>query len=394
MNTSSTNTRSFKFGDLWPAARQLLEDHYSILTWVDILEENLSLYPERIYQRFLPWAGYAFQPGETIMVHHRDTDYYYTPDCVGFTMQNLYQVFARLDIACDHVRLLSAYPDIAQESEHAARQAGMPAMKTLYAPYQWCPLPEHTAAVDLNAEHIQCAYVCLNGRPRQHRMYTLAMLKEMAIWDHGMVSLWPNRNSANHEIKAAGDAAANSVLPDDLHLCKTVLPTNINETLVLTHQQRRILTRWFPTLTPYRSRLIEGAAGDHGIPLFLQRALWNITLETVGEYPHTFMTEKTVKAILTKRPFVLLGGHRPLAALERLGFRTFGRWIDQGYDTEATFAQRCDRALREIAHFCDRDPKQLQTVLREMQPILEHNFEHYRTAFGGVDLDNLIRSQL
>jgi hypothetical protein len=115
-------------------------------------------------------------------------------------------------------------------------------------------------------------------------------------------------------------------------------------------------------------------------------------LETVGEYPHTYLTEKTTKAILTKRPFAVLGGKSPMKNLQRLGFKTFDRWIDESYDDLATFADRSSHCVTQIKSFCDLTPKQLQQIAIDMQETLEHNFQHYISGFGKKSLEALVES--
>ena len=157
------------------------------------------------------------------------------------------------------------------------------------------------------------------------------------------------------------------------------------------------MVKWFDSLGEYKSDLIVGNPNEpltRYQPRFLQSALWNVVNETVGEYPHAFITEKTWKAILTKRPFVLLGGIGSLQTLKDQGFKTFDNWIDESYDQQPTFADRCDRALAQIKQFCNLNKKELQQIANQMSEILEHNFNHYINKFGQYKLEILIRDQL
>jgi len=129
-------------------------------------------------------------------------------------------------------------------------------------------------------------------------------------------------------------------------------------------------------------------------PAFLQQALWNVVTETVGDYPHSFITEKTAKAILTKRPFIIIGGLGTLATLHNCGFRTFDHLISEDYDQLPTVANRIDAAVQELKGFCNMSPGELQNFYSEVQSITEYNFDHYINNFGTKGLDTFIRDVL
>jgi hypothetical protein len=114
----------------------------------------------------------------------------------------------------------------------------------------------------------------------------------------------------------------------------------------------------------------------------------------VGEYPHPFITEKTFKAILTKRPFVVFGAPGTLKAIQDLGFVTFDGWINERYDNMTTIADRIDCVLKQIEEFCYMSTDQLQQTADEMQDISEYNFNHYIETFGKTNLSNFLNNVL
>jgi hypothetical protein len=130
-------------------------------------------------------------------------------------------------------------------------------------------------------------------------------------------------------------------------------------------------------------------------PKFLQQALWNLVTESVGDYPYGYLTEKTVKAILTKRPFIVLGGPCSLRTLKNLGFRTFDSWIDESYDRLDTFANRADAATKELYRFVEHmSTAELRACCQSMQSILDYNFDHYVNGFGKHNLALFIENKL
>jgi hypothetical protein len=383
-------------GDIWPQIKKSIYTKYDVIDWIDVLEENLDLDPKLIYYKLFDYKGLEFKHDQRLVIYHRDTDYYYDLNFSGFFLRNLFMVMQNLNISSEYVLLISAYPDIDQESKRLATEFNIPSPHNIYCPFQWCPLPDQVKYFDLNLEKIQKPYVCLNGLQRVHRMYVLSLLKKYDMFDHGMISLgdrYPSYDLPSH----SGTKNSSVEIPTNLHFCVCDPPTRINEKLLLSQDQWKILTRWFDTLVSCRSDLITGRPNDHDSTYssdFLQLALWNVVTETVGDYPHTFITEKTIKAILTKRPFVILGGKSPVHHLKTLGFRTFDQWIDERYDLLPTFADRSQHCLKQLQVFCDYSPKQLINIARDMQKILNHNFNHYINGFGKKSLTNFIKSKL
>jgi len=382
---------------IWPQVKTALYERYQIRDWIDILADGLDLNPERLYQRLLPYANAVFEPAQRIVIYHRDTDYYYHPTAPGFTMHNLYTIFQYLNVPSEYVILLCAFPDMQQECDALAASFNVAPVRVVYCPYQYYPTPDQVRHIDINHGTIQKPFVCLNRLPRIHRLYTLSLLKEHDMFHKGMVSLAisPATVCVGSDPIQSLDKAIE--FPANLSLCQCRNATRINETLILDPQQRNLLNKWFGSFVPYSHELIESYPADSGEiyqqqPSFLQYALWNLVLETVGEYPHTYLTEKTTKAILTKRPFAVLGGKSPMKNLRRLGFKTFDRWIDESYDDLATFADRSSHCVTQIKSFCDLTPKQLQQIAIDMQETLEHNFQHYISGFGKKSLEALVES--
>ena len=386
---------NYSHGKIWPKIKEELYKKYNIIDWLDVLGENLDIEVDNLYQRLLPYSNASFQDNQRIIIYHRDTDYYYSLDTSGFFMHNLYKVMQYLNLPSEYVILISAFPTMNEESDRLATEFNIPPMKIIYCPYQWCPPPEQVVDLDTNIKNIQKPYVCLNGLQRTHRMYTLCLLKEFNIFDKGIISLGPKHYS--NQTQTQKNSNNTIELPQHLPLCQCNPATRINERLILKSHQWSIMNKWYCSFKPFKCDLIEGNPNEDSTryqPNFLQYAFWNIVLETVGEYPHTFMTEKTVKSILTKRPFVILGGKSPIKNLKYLGFKTFNNWIDEEYDELDTFADRSEHCILQIKKFCNFTPQQLQKIAQEMQEVLEYNFYHYKNIFGKSRLDDLILNRL
>jgi len=83
-----------------------------------------------------------------------------------------------------------------------------------------------------------------------------------------------------------------------------------------------------------------------------------------------FLTEKTSKAMLAQRVFVMFAPAFFLRHLKFLGFRTFNGIIDESYDEEFIDVKRFQMAFREMLSLPQRDPVE---IYKQAQDILEHN---------------------
>lgn len=377
---------------IWPKIRKELESKYEIIDCIDLLENNVDLELTQLYKKLSKFSEVTFDNNQRIVILYRDTDYYCND--TGFTIWNLYKICSALDLPCEFIILITASYDITEENLRISNEFNLSPMQVMYCPYQYCPIPENVINISDNKDKIIYPYACINGVPRAHRIYTLAKLKEQQIFDNGMISLWPENPYNNSKIK---NLPVTDEIPT-LHLRTTFPPTRFNNHLTLNKNQSKIFHGHYDQI--FQKTVHPDITGepnnrfDRYQPDFLQLAFWNLITETVGEYPYSYFTEKTFKAILTKRPFILLGGGNSLELLRKLGFKTFGQWIDESYSDMPSFADRADSAIENLKPFCFYTTDQLQKVYNEMQETIEYNFDHYKNKFGGTDLDYFIRNML
>lgn len=87
------------------------------------------------------------------------------------------------------------------------------------------------------------------------------------------------------------------------------------------------------------------------------------------------LTEKIFKPIVSKMPFILVGPAHNLEYLRSYGFKTFDRWWDESYDTIEDPIQRMDAIGSLLKHISSYSLSELETMLKEMTPVLEHNYK-------------------
>jgi hypothetical protein len=85
-----------------------------------------------------------------------------------------------------------------------------------------------------------------------------------------------------------------------------------------------------------------------------------------------FPTEKIWRPILLKTPFVVQGPIHFLKNLRKLGFKTFSRFWDEGYD-EDPHPWSMTEISRVIESVATKSMTELKDMLTDMEDILEHN---------------------
>ena len=377
---------------LWPEVKQHLAKSYNVLTTLDLGFYNLDLDVFELYRQLSKYKDYVFADRDRIIIVFSDTDYF--PDINGTpnTLWNIHQIYNHYRISTEHTLLLHWQVGIEHTLDLLAQQFYCRPIPSVYCPYaRFIIHPNAVSATDLNSHEIKHSFLCMNNVPRNHRIYTLLMMHKHGILEHGMTSLNSQVRYPNVQLSEVKDDFAP-------HFRTLLPPTRINDRLVLDNQQQHYYHKNYNLINQQHRHQDIDPSSVHKVqvnPLkFIQRALWHVVNDSVGDYPYAMFTEKIIHAILQKRPFVLLGSRGSLALLKSLGFKTFNSWIDESYDLESTFANRSERAVQQLIPFTKLSQHQLQQVCHEMQPILDYNYEHYVKGFGERNLAMLLESKL
>jgi len=99
----------------------------------------------------------------------------------------------------------------------------------------------------------------------------------------------------------------------------------------------------------------------------------NVVTETTV-YTDVFLTEKTLKPIIGKRPFIILGDKNIYKLLQDWGFDTFDDLFGKGYN-EANYEQRIEWIVSNIQDL--NKESNLEQLLLDLKPRLEHNYQQF-----------------
>lgn len=112
-------------------------------------------------------------------------------------------------------------------------------------------------------------------------------------------------------------------------------------------------------------------------PNFYKSSFCSIVVETEHIDDIMFLSEKTFKPIIMLHPFFLIGNKNSLKFLKDMGYKTFDKWWDESYDTYDSIYDRTYHAFKEIKKICSFNKNILSLIIKDMESVLEHNFNHY-----------------
>lgn len=100
---------------------------------------------------------------------------------------------------------------------------------------------------------------------------------------------------------------------------------------------------------------------------------WDVVLETLFDDTRWHLTEKTLRPIACGKPFLLASTPGALTYLKSYGFRTFGDFIDEGYDLETHAPTRLHRIIDVMEHVRQLSAVERRDMQRGIANITEHN---------------------
>jgi len=112
---------------------------------------------------------------------------------------------------------------------------------------------------------------------------------------------------------------------------------------------------------------------------------FNIVLETmidVDDSGGQFVTEKTFKPIFNNQFFVAVSSADHLRHLHDLGYQTFGRCIDESYDSVTDNQQRFEAVLDLTKSLIKSGQKNLHQLYQDLAPEIQHNAQVFRSGMA------------
>lgn len=141
--------------------------------------------------------------------------------------------------------------------------------------------------------------------------------------------------------------------------------TDLNNTIGSNYQHQ---DSYYPIQHPSNLNLLQ----------YYKNIFVDIVAETASSGDAFFVTEKTWRSIVAKRPFIIMSNPGFLVNMRKLGFKTFHKYWDEYYDEYGGSVRivEINERLRIISEW---DKATLSNKLVEMQDILDHNYQTFIT---------------
>ena len=215
-----------------------------------------------------------------------------------------------------------------------------------YHTYRW-NRPTYT-----DHSHLYISYNNLVNPYRAHRVDLLCRLYDKNLLDQGLVSF-------------------NSPGAEELDRVITANTWYTPESKDLFAKHKHMLTSKFIDTEDIKGSLSATVDIDNSRSSMLQ-----VVTETDFYKDKLHLTEKVFKPMVAGQPFLLLAGRGNLAYLREYGFKTFSDFWDESYDDIADPGQRVGAVVKILEDISNLTHSQQQTMRREMQHIVDHNFDH------------------
>lgn len=99
----------------------------------------------------------------------------------------------------------------------------------------------------------------------------------------------------------------------------------------------------------------------------------DIVLETLFDDPRWHLTEKTLRPIACGKPFILAGTCGILSYLKSYGFKTFGDYIDESYDSISDPVERLDAITESMKNIASLSKESKINLYKHLDQIAQYN---------------------
>lgn len=209
-------------------------------------------------------------------------------------------------------------------------------------------------------------FLMWNRRYRRHRIELALSLENHNLVDRSYIS-FNNVNLENPSINFADTVDSHYLIEHSgLQLTQDVIDRFQNKLPLVLDGETNV------------NKMCEDL--DNATRPFYQNSLVSIVTETNWDIAEMTLTEKSFKPIKEKHPFIIVGVPGVMNEMRKLGFKTFGDFWDESYDTIECPQQRMI-AISEVCHQIGQwSPEKIRNFRRSVKPILEHNWNNLKVS--------------
>ena len=204
-------------------------------------------------------------------------------------------------------------------------------------------------------------FICTNARYSPHRNLTMAHLVDK----DGLFS-WPFTVSSDTISSVTWLDRNNIDYPELVKRNEFLNQQEFNIDFSSFEKLNVTFLKWF-----YAARNVNydvNATASYYLECFCA-----IVTETRYAQPISNFSEKTLKPICYRIPFVLVAPPYTLVALKSLGYKTFDRWWDESYDLEEDHTLRMKKIFKVVDFISSLSAQQIADMYNDMKDTLDYN---------------------
>ena len=342
--------------------------------------------PSDVFLQLRKFTDYVFKPNERLVITHLDTGFYIPGMPYSVTLYNFYCMVFCLGLPIEHMILLTNQ-NVKEEIKALSKIFNINEMQMINSFYNTIQSFEPPIVeIDIGIEKIGYSYSCINGVARSGRILMLCNLEDNNLIEKGIISY----NFNNIENKITAKLVVNELLQMPLLLTNTLVNDRLFENSIVYNKH----AHKFINNTKV-SPLVTGSPNDKETrwqPKFLQHALVYLVTETTVNYPYPYLSEKTFKGFLIKRPMIIFGAPGCIKKIQNLGFKTWGNFWDEGYDDIISVNEKVEAIIQIIKRLSSLSVLDLQKICYEMENVLQYNYDWYVQNFSNDKLTETLAS--
>ena len=199
----------------------------------------------------------------------------------------------------------------------------------------------------------------LNRRLRRHRLWTIAKLNQLNLIKNNIVTY-------------------DFTIPENRNHLKWIPNIENNDVHDFTNLRKEI--HWLQLYQDKKTYDFDDLEKLWGInferSLPYKDSMLTFVSETTVDKEHYYISEKTVKPIGHKHPFIVMGSLGTLKELRREGFKTFHPFINEDYDLIEDTNERCVQVIKELQRIVYLSKEEKLKWIKNVKPIVDFNFNH------------------
>lgn len=219
---------------------------------------------------------------------------------------------------------------------------------------------------DNQLTHTFISYNNLATKYRGHRVDLLARLYDKNLIKQGLVSFnSPNLQTLEQATELLSDASLD----------------------IFNRQKHNLTTPLTIDQTNVHGSLSASIDLENSRNSFVQ-----IVTETVFYQDKIHLTEKVFKPIVAGQPFLLLAAPNNLKYLKSYGFKTFGDYWDESYDSILDPTERMSAVVKIVEDLSNMSLQQLTNIRNDMREILAYNYNHFYNDLRAIAVSEFVNN--